>query len=152
MGTNYYAKRILTEGEAKYSENLLKEQKYEELKDFLHDKTDLIHIGKDSYGWKFLFNYNNFKYYYSTKASINEFLSSHEIVDEYGREIALEEFLELIKRKESGIDNTEYYTREGKKYKFLELMTYPKELECYNPKNGEFYSDGLRFATCTDFS
>ena len=53
-----------------------------------------IHIGKYSLGWRFAFN-NKFK---SAKEWIN-FLSNSPgvIVDEYGREISITEFEEMVK-------------------------------------------------------
>ena len=152
MGTNYYAKRILSVEDIEKCKNLMENHNYEELKKILHNKTDLVHIGKSSGGWKFLFNWNNCKYYDLTKDSIINFLSSNVIVNEYGEEIALEAFLELVKSKEQGIDNTEYYEKDGKIYDFLIDCYYPSELNKYHPKNHEFYADGWRFSTSVDFS
>lgn len=97
MGTNYYAV------EKKFA---------------IH--RNIIHIGKSSCGWKFLFQgYQDYELEYN-KPHINinslenwkEFLSNKEygILDEYDREISYEDFFELVeeKQKEENKENFKY--------------------------------------------
>jgi hypothetical protein len=83
MGTNYYVKdepRCPTCGRA----------------------SDVYHIGKSSMGWKFLFR--GYEDQGLTSASKwFEYLASRNIVDEYGTEWLLEEFISLIKSKMDGL-------------------------------------------------
>jgi hypothetical protein len=54
-----------------------------------------IHLGKRSYGWVFLWDANNLKYYEPTLASIKKFIDDNnaKIVDEYGVEFTWYEFI-----------------------------------------------------------
>jgi hypothetical protein len=52
-----------------------------------------IHLGKRSHGWKFVWNFNKNRYY-SSKEDLFEFIRSGRVVDEYGRLIPNEEFIE----------------------------------------------------------
>ena len=151
MGTNYYAVRILNEIEKENAKKMIENDQYGELKEFLDEKTREIHIGKSSIGWKFLFNWNKEKYYKPLKHSINDFLSLYRIVDEYGKEISLESFWEMVEKKSNGMDNEEYYSKYEKGKIFDDEIYYNEELAKYNPKFYEFYSDGLRFSTINDF-
>ena len=155
MGTNYYAVMSLNDDDKETAKILIENDNYEELKDLLNEKCSKVHIGKSSYGWKFLFNWNKGKYYDPLKTSINDFLERHRVVDEYGEEIALEAFWDMVESKQDGMDNEEYY----KKYEEenncrigVGESYYNSQLAQYNPKFYEFYSDGLRFSTVTDFS
>ena len=62
MGTNYYAVRTLNEIEKENAKKMIENDQYDELKEFLDEKTREIHIGKSSGGWKFLFNWNKEKF------------------------------------------------------------------------------------------
>ena len=53
-----------------------------------------IHIGKRSSGWKFLWNFNDDKYY-SNKEQLFKFIRSGRIVDEYGELQDTEEFIKM---------------------------------------------------------
>lgn len=155
MGTNYYAVRLLNESDKETAKKMIDNDEYEDLKEMIENKCENVHIGKSSYGWKFLFNWNKGKFYSPLKSSINDFLEQHRIVDEYGREIALEAFWDMVESKQDGMDNEEYYEKyendHNCKIGFGESY-YNPQLEQYNPKFYEFYSDGLRFSTVTDFS
>jgi hypothetical protein len=155
MGTNYYAVMSLNDNDKETAKILIENDNYDELKKLLNEKCGKIHIGKSSCGWKFLFNWNKGKYYNPLKASINDFLEQHRVVDEYGGEIALKAFWDMVESKQGGMDNEEYY----KKYEEenncrigVGESYYNSQLAQYNPKFYEFYSDGLRFSTVTDFS
>ena len=155
MGTNYYAVRILDENDKETAKKMIDNDEYEKLTELIEDKCKHVHIGKSSCGWKFLFNWNKGKYYDPLKDSINDFLESCRIVDEYGREITLEAFWDMIEKKQNGMDNEEYYKKYEEKHDCkigVEENYYNPQLSQYNPKFYEFYSDGLRFSTVTDFS
>lgn len=51
-----------------------------------------IHLGKQSMGWKFIWNFNNNRYY-SNKEELLAFIRSGRVVDEYGDLIDNEEFI-----------------------------------------------------------
>lgn len=146
----------------------------------------IVHLGKQSGGWKFLWNPNIYelhqghlekdeannisiwvqepskpvKVYELTKKSIKEFIFRDDVLvyDEYGDIQDKEEFWKsALSRK--GEDAARYYKKEKKKdknyheyscyndyVKFLEGLGYQPEFPYH-----DFYSDGLRFATCIDF-
>jgi hypothetical protein len=143
MGTNYYGRQIskIEEIEAKrekvleelnvlhYASPLLWEIVEGHFQIKLNDIQD-IHIGKASMGWKFLFNHNDWQYY-TDKESLYQWLDTVEIVDEYGRKVTKEWFINLIESKED----------------------HPKSAMDVQ-KNWKYYihKDGLRFSTPTSFS
>ena len=53
-----------------------------------------IHLGKRSSGWLFSWNFNDDKFY-TNKEELLEFIRSCRVVDEYGTEIDVEEFIEM---------------------------------------------------------
>lgn len=59
---------------------------------FLEDTN--IHLGKRSSGWKFCWNFHKDKYYHD-KESLLEFIRSGRVVDEYGEEQNVEEFITM---------------------------------------------------------
>ena len=150
-------------------------QMYSSLDEYSH-KGGEIHLGKASCGWKFLWNsnvheycngfydknnhfvpvYKSWKLYELTKQSITDFIMRDdiEIYDEYGDLEDKQEFLEYALNKD-GIDNKEYYTNP----EYEAGYCYPESEESlrrfknlgFTPEYGEFYSDGLRFATSIDF-
>ena len=147
MGTNYYATIIPTKKR--------------------------IHLGKRSAGWKFLWNpnwwenknINRFiefgdepiiKYYDLTKESILEFLTSPLVVihDEYGEiEPPLEFFNMAVNWCPGGYDYQSYYKNHPEERKFFrsDEEAYWNSLGFHNDSL-EFYSDGLRFSCCMEFS
>jgi len=50
-------------------------------------------LGKRSSGWKFLWNWNDSKYY-KTKEELFEFIRSGRVVNEYGDQMDQEEFIQ----------------------------------------------------------
>jgi hypothetical protein len=99
-----------------------------------------IHLGKKSMGWKFLWNFHDNKYY-SNKEELFNFIKSGRIVDEYGTEIDVEEFMtiSLEWNQPDGLD-AEKYRRE-----------HPRQYH-HDFEKKEQYIDGLRVAPYTDFS
>lgn len=187
MGTNYYARIIPKEEDKQTLKKAIDNNDYNtiiqlcnalygELNEYTH-KGGEIHLGKSSYGWKFLWNCNihkfpdgyldddknyileyNFDYVYPpTKEGITNFVMREDVyvIDEYGEIQDKTEFLNYAFNKE-GIDGKEYYT--NPKYdsgtywgEDKETLAKYKELG-FTPEYGEFYSDGLRFSTSINFS
>jgi hypothetical protein len=54
-----------------------------------------LHIGKNSFGWRFAFAYDNFQGLEDFKKTFNP--ETHIIEDEYEREITLEMFCEIVR-------------------------------------------------------
>jgi len=97
MGTNYYVKK----------------------------EDNSIHIGKSSFGWKFLFQENNEYYDKKDKSSIFRFLKLNKttFINEYNEKVDVEEFWKMVEQKQqSGTTIHEYYG-------------YPESLKCYD-ENG----------------
>ena len=115
MGTNYY--RIPTEEQMEARkqiliqqvtsmdmsvENLEREMKYiSPTKDWewfspweMFIEGTNIHLGKRSSGWKFCWNFHKDKYY-SNKETLLEFIRSGRVVNEYGEEQDVEEFITM---------------------------------------------------------
>ena len=128
MGTNFYARIIPKEDEKNELINKIVNDKFNEIEDLaseLYGKRDqytrkgnVIHLGKRSCGWKFLWNPNIIKYWDShmdpetkeyvsvvkydyvyplTKQGITEFVMREDVVitDEYGDQQDPKEFLEM---------------------------------------------------------
>ena len=98
-----------------------------------------VHLGKRSSGWKFLWNFNNDKYY-KDKESLLEFIRSGRIVNEYSEELNVEEFIEM---------SLSWGEDDG-----WDLETYYKENPTHRSPYGkpERYVDGLRISDSVDFS
>ena len=155
MGTNYYAVKKVSDENKKRIIELLMDDKYDEFESLYKDEIQKVHIGKSSCGWKFLFNYNGFKYYDLNRDSINEFLTRDDVklYDEYGSEVSVDKFWEMVDLKSNGIDNKEYYQRYHDSYPFLMLEEVQStDLKDYDVECYEFYSDGLRFSSIVEFS
>lgn len=104
------------------------------------DGTD-IHLGKRSSGWKFLWNWNDSKYY-KTKEELFEFIRSGRVVDEYGEVMDQEKFIQMALQwgKEDGWDIETYHKE------------YPDHSSFILNRKHEEYLDGLRVSTSTEFS
>lgn len=103
-----------------------------------------IHLGKRSSGWKFCWNFHNNKYY-DDKETLFEFIRSGRVVDEYGEEQDVEEFITMALEwgEPNGlIVNQEYRKSERMKGKgsFFD-----------DPKYDDKIIDGLRVSSATDF-
>lgn len=141
-----------------------------------------VHLGKRSSGWKFLWNpnwskihkghseidsggkykwinegYAIHKYYDLTKQSITDFVNQANVViyDEYNEKQNKQEFLDMAFGWNDGWDSESYlkemggnaaiYTSEYTQFLEQEGFTLSKT-------KADFFSDGLRFATHTEFS
>lgn len=118
----------------------------------IQDET-IIHLGKRSGGWKFLFNAHNEKYYKCNKKSINDFITTNNatIQDEYKRPYTLDEFWDDVKDFDEGIDLEEYY-KENPTLRYYPRQYHGPLLKYCPNQYDEFYNDGLRFTTCDEFS
>ena len=152
MGTNFY--KIIPVAKRKQQEikDLITDNpclwKIRDLLDEI-EKNNIIHLGKRSFGWQFLWDFNDGKFYAPSLESIKAFLDTGEgwIEDEYGEKFTTNEFLEdeiggWLYKDENHCDLQSYQEK------------HPKEQRYYaDPKKHEFISsDGLRFSKDTNFS
>jgi len=145
MGTNYYIKRKLSEETIEKLKKLLDNHEYEEVKNSL---PDLIHIGKSSGGWKFLFNHNNWEYYKNIE-ELKNFISKNTLVDEYEREVSPTQFWDMVsKKQDSGNLDAESYSKRWEEF-------HPNDSKpdyMLKGKTHEKYYFGYRFSDSTHFS
>ena len=104
-----------------------------------------IHIGKRSGGWKFLWNFQDGKFY-TNKEELFKFIRSGRIVDEYGELQDTEEFIKMALEWEPDGHkvNKEYFDEQSKKpdyrpHSFNVSDYYDKEI------------DGLRVSSNAEF-
>jgi hypothetical protein len=144
MGTNYYAIPQATDEDLESYIKLVKERNFNELIKIIPQK---FHIGKSSFGWKFLFNHNNWQYFNKNLKSMKSVLRKSIITDEYGYEVSSEDFWKIVKSQEGGMDNKQYYEN-------LDRTTanrlYSNMMKDTN--YGQEYHFGLFFSDCTNFS
>lgn len=159
MGTNYYripSVREMGEKKSKLIENIknidissssiiykfkIIDDKSEQISywdKFVEDTS--IHLGKRSSGWKFLWNFNDNKYY-SNKEELFNFIRTGRIVDEYGKEMDVEEFIKMALEwgQPDGLDGETYRRQHPRQYH-------------YDFEMKEKYIDGLRVSPYNDFS
>jgi hypothetical protein len=162
MGTNYY--RIPTHEEVENRKALL----IEEIKNLPTSPSDIergfseqlddswesfspwdlfnldmkIHLGKRSWGWQFCWNFNDNKFY-SNKEELLAFIRSGRIVDEYGKEEPVEEFIKMALNwcPDGLIGNAEY--NESLKEKNPNYW--------YSESFFDKVIDGLRVSSSTEF-
>jgi len=104
-----------------------------------------IHLGKRSGGWKFCWNFNNNKYY-TNKEELLNFIRSGRVVDEYGDEQNVEEFIEMSLNwgePDGWIYNEEYIKRE----RMNGIGTFRTSSDHHDK-----IIDGLRVSSSTEFS
>jgi len=162
MGTNFY--RIPTQAEIEKRKSRLQAQirkmdlsprainqgfsienpdswdRYSPWDEFTMDT--LVHLGKRSMGWKFCWNFHKNKYYHD-KASLEAFVHSGRVVDEYGEEISPAEFLEMAYGWcTDGWDTQEYYKENpSSRISWMDMS-----------KHHDTYVDGLRISSSIEFS
>ena len=99
-----------------------------------------VHLGKRSGGWKFCWNFHNNKYY-SNKEELLNFIRSGRVVDEYGDEQDVEEFIKMALEwgePDGYVLNAEYEEKHGG--------------HRWGEKYYDLIIDGLRVSTSTEFS
>lgn len=166
MGTNYF--RISTAEEMESKKRVLIQQVTDlELspsnieRSFSTQKTDSwesespwdifltdtnIHLGKRSGGWKFCWNFHDMKYY-SNKEELLSFIRSGRVVDEYGEEWDVEDFIKMALewgQPDGHVLNEEY--RKDLRSKGHGMFWLDDE------KHDDLIIDGLRVSTSTSFS
>ena len=101
-----------------------------------------IHLGKRSSGWKFCWNFHENKYY-STKEELLAFVRSGRIVDEYGTEHDIEEFITMALNwgEPDGLVFDEDYEKNKSGSSYF-----------HGSKYWDKFVDGLRVSSSTEFS
>lgn len=154
MGTNFYVKVKLTSKQKDEIRHYLLEDRYDIIRALLDEAKD-IHIGKSSFGWKFLWDVNNFKYFGKSKKEMFDWLKDKDIIDEYDKHYTFDQFIKRIRITE-GYDLESHYKDNPDSYlDFSYFYTIPIEF----PSKGlninqfcEFYLDDCRCTCHTDFS
>lgn len=149
MGTNFYYKIPLKKREIEDLRNAITEDPaltdFEELC-IAYTEGHVIHLGKRSAGWQFLWDLNNGDYYKDNLQSIKDFLNNSGgwVENEYGEKFTVEGFFEDIGP----------WLYKSEKYCDAELYhkLHPEEPCYYEPRDIEYQSDNLRFSKSTDFS
>ncbi len=151
MGTNFYYKIPIHKRKVEELKNLITEEPdFTELLNEIEEitKNNSIHLGKRSYGWQFLWDYHNGRFYKDNLNSIKEFIatSGGYIENEYGDKFTLDQFFNDEIKACLYKDENHY---DAKAYQ----ETHPEESQYYNSNDIEHIStDGLRFSTFENFS
>lgn len=149
MGTNFYYKIPLKQRQVKeLRESITADMDLTIFHELYENMTKghIVHLGKRSAGWQFLWDYNDGEYYKANLQSIREFLEKGEgyIENEYYERFTVNGFFEDIKdwlyKDEDHCDMISYHEK------------YPDEPFYVNPADHEFQSDNLRFSKHTEFS
>ena len=93
-------------------------------------------------GWKFCWNFNDNEYY-SNKEELLKFIRKGRVVDEYGEQIDVEEFIEMALNwgePDGWVADKAYFESMERSSFFNNEDYYDKEI------------DGLRVSSSTDFS
>lgn len=160
MGTNFYLRKKLDKDVKELLKKYIDEDNLDAIDEVLKDYKE-IHIGKRSYGWKFLWDAHYFKYFKPNKKSIFEWLKSGDIYDEYGKKFTFDQFIndELKNCLNKGCD-IQQYAMEDPKYlyydnsKNIDIFKQEVKVKKYPTINryGEFYINNLRFTVYENFS
>jgi hypothetical protein len=107
--------------------------------DLFTDGTN-IHLGKRSSGWKFLWNFND-KKFYSNKEELLNFIRIGRVIDEYGNEMDVEDFITMALEwgQPDGYDLKRYRQEHPRQYH-------------YDFEVKEEYIDELRVSPNNEFS
>lgn len=149
MGTNFYYKIPLSKREIQDLKDSITEDPslstFEDLAVIYTDKK-VIHLGKRSYGWQFLWNYNDGDFYKDNLESIIKFLREEGgwIENEYGEKFTIDQFFNEIQdclyKDENHCDATSYH------------LKHPEEPYHEDSSKHEYQSSGLRFSRHSEFS
>lgn len=150
MGTNFYYKIPFSKREIQDLKNSITEdpslENFNELAIAYTDKK-IVHLGKRSYGWQFLWNYNNGDYYEASLESIRKFLTNSGgwIENEYHNKFTIDEFFEdeikdCLYKDDNHVDAVAWYEK------------HPDEWWSEDPAKHEFTKNGLRFSKHSEFS
>jgi hypothetical protein len=106
-----------------------------------------IHLGKRSMGWKFCWNFNKDKYY-KNKEELLAFIRAGRVVDEYGEEQDIEEFIEMA----LSWGQPDGFIYDQKYIDHMKKEGYHRDPGYDVSKYFDNIIDGLRVSTSTDFS
>ena len=103
-----------------------------------------IHLGKRSGGWKFCWNFHKNKYY-SNKEELLSFIRSGRVVNEYGEELDVNEFIVMALNwgEPDGLVVNEDFRKEQRSKGMGSFFN--------DPKYDDIIIDGLRVSSSTDF-
>jgi hypothetical protein len=104
-----------------------------------------IHLVKRSGGWKFCWNFHKNKFY-SNKEELLNFIRSGRVVDEYGEEWNVEDFITMVLEwgePDGLVVNEEYRRKERNKGHGSFWLD--------SEKHDDLIIDGLRVSSATDF-
>lgn len=103
-----------------------------------------IHLGKRSGGWKFCWNFHKSKYY-SNKEELLSFIRSGRVVNEYGEELDVNEFIVMALNwgEPDGLVVNEDFRKEQRSKGMGSFFN--------DPKYDDIIIDGLRVSSSTDF-
>jgi hypothetical protein len=103
-----------------------------------------IHLGKRSGGWKFCWNFHKNKYY-SNKEELLSFIRSGRVVDEYGEEWNVNEFIVMALNwgEPDGLVVNEDFRKEQRSKGMGSFFN--------DPKYDDLIIDGLRVSSSTEF-
>lgn len=189
MGTNYYARILPNKKKKEYLKKLIDDDKFDKIQETVqemygdsgeYENGAVIHLGKRSGGWKFLFNPNYERYYPLTKKGLLEFLQRDDVIiySEYFSEDngvyeytddpddtsndkeylwTPEQFMDMALNwgKEDGYCLETYYAKDHNGLPSYILEDPFKSYwikKGYNPKYHEFFNDDMRWSTCCEFS
>lgn len=190
MGTNFYARIIPKEEDKQKLIDAINNNQYNVIEDLASElygdrneythKGNVIHLGKRSGGWKFLWNPNVIRYssddyldenkqyicvykydyvYPLTKQGITDFCNREDVIitDEYGIIYDPKDFLKMAFSwgEPNGLTSKEY--QENPKYNAPPYFGCKRENEKwenlgFKVEYYDFESDGLRFSTSINFS
>ena len=154
MGTNFYLRRNLSNDQKELLKQYIDQDEYDKIRDNLPED---IHIGKRSYGWKFLWNANKFQYFKPNIESLYEFLKSGDIYDEYGEKYTFGQFIndELKNCIDTGYDIESYSKQEKCANVYPECTgacdDFTQRYGITPNIYGEFYIGKYRFTIWDDF-
>ena len=103
-----------------------------------------IHLGKRSSGWKFCWNFHKDKYY-QDKETLFEFIRSGRVVNEYGEELEVNEFIVMALNwgEPDGLVVDQDYRKEQRSKGMGTFFD--------DPKYDDRIVDGLRVSSSDDF-
>lgn len=108
---------------------------------FTHETS--IHLGKRSGGWKFCWNFHNDKFY-SNKEELLNFIRRGRVVNEYGEEQDIEEFITMALewgQPDGLVHDLKYEEEQSKEGRYT-----------WGPTHWDKIVDGLRVSSSIDFS
>ena len=155
MGTNYYLRRIPTEEDYNkivyyaVKKDIYDNYNKEILFSIIHDLNRRIHLCKISCGWYPLFEHHNGLLFDLNRQSLIDYTKRFQIVDEYGEIISFEKFWDKIDNWYATVGLKDNQQSPRSQYTYCALLT---KITGINPEHDDFYIDGIRFSTFTDFS